>query len=779
MTIKKKWTTIALCCSLLSGTIMASAIPASAKSKDQTEISKGFVSNAELDKRVIYQTFSLYQPYDKNMYRTLEKNSNLLSEWGITDIWMPPAYRAFSQSYYGEGYAIADRYDLGEFPEGLNGERATKYGTSDELKKVIKKLHAKGLKVQEDLVPNQMMGLPTPEVVSITSVDNFGNENDPNVKDRLVQVYSKGGGPGQAKYGVIKEWNHTYYNGATPQQLGLYRVMVDENLKPYRYFGPNDAGNHLPDWLANSEAQKYGKIKATDTYLTVDAYFAVEGAATETEQVWKPVLLYYIDPQQGATNLNYLDYMRENGFDGNSDDEVRKKIIAADSATVSKLTDKYIFSQPGYTAATDPHGNLRFNNGNNHHLNQNVLQYEFLIGNDIDNSHPVVQEEQLNWAKFLMDEYGFDGFRIDAASHLNTDILTKFQDLMSSRYGKDLNSHLSFIESYTDNQVDFENNNNNGQLVYDHRMFGAMREALGSASSWRPLKDIVSSSYVDRTNPDSFKTPNWSFVNNHDQEHNAIKPIPLTTEEANGVKPKTLAYEMIQFEKYSKDRAKADKQYAPHNVPSQYAYILTNKDTVPTVFYGDMYEGNKSYMSEKTPYYDTIVKLLEARQKYVSGDQKITYYESNTSSEAGKDLIASVRFGTSRDTGVATVIANNPHTNTVIKVDMGKQHANQTFVDASGFNTDALKTDTNGILTVPVLGKTDSLVRGYLGVWVPAEDNKGKKLDNGIQGIDASLVPAPAGNNTGTGTSEKGRTGHEWQKDDMRQLQKWLKQKLE
>lgn len=287
----------------------------------------------------------------------------------------------------------------------------------------------------------------------------------------------------------------------------------------------------------------------------------------------------------------------------------KSEIIAADSATVSKLTDKYIFSQPGYTAATDPHGNLRFNNGNNHHL-----KYEFLIGNDIDNSHPVVQEEQLNWAKFLMDEYGFDGFRIDAASHLNTDILTKFQDLMSSRYGKDLNSHLSFIESYTDNQVDFENNNNNGQLVYDHRMFGAMRDVLGNAWSWRPLKDIVSSSYVDRTNPNSFKTPNWSFVNNHDQEHNAIKPIPLTAEEANGVKPKTLAYEMIQFEKFSKDRVKADKQYAPHNVPSQYAYILTNKDTVPTVFYGDMYEGNKSYMSEKTPYYDTIVKLLKAAE---------------------------------------------------------------------------------------------------------------------------------------------------------------------
>lgn len=76
-------------------------------------------------------------------------------------------------------------------------------------------------------------------------------------------------------------------------------------------------------------------------------------------------------------------------------------------------------------------------------------------------------------------------------------------------------------------------------------------------------------------------------------------------------------------------------------------------------------------------------------------------------------MIVSVRFRTSRDTGVATVISNNPHTNTIINVDMGKQHANQTFVDATGFSTEALTTDTNGILTVPVLGKTNP----YAVIW--------------------------------------------------------------
>lgn len=197
MANRNKWVKVALSGSLLTGTVMAGALPAIAM--ENTTTSQGFVSNADLDKHVIFQTFSLYQPYDKDMYSILDKNSNLLKEWGVTDVWMPPAYRAFSQSYYGEGYAIADRYDLGEFPQGLNGERATKYGTSDELKKVISKLHAKGLSVQEDLVPNQMFGVPKQEIVNVTSVDNYGNENDPNYKNRLVEVYSKGGGISDSK----------------------------------------------------------------------------------------------------------------------------------------------------------------------------------------------------------------------------------------------------------------------------------------------------------------------------------------------------------------------------------------------------------------------------------------------------------------------------------------------------------------------------------------------------------------------------------------------------
>ncbi|MBT2735995.1 hypothetical protein [Bacillus sp. ISL-7] len=93
------------------------------------------------------------------------------------------------------------------------------------------------------------------------------------------------------------------------------------------------------------------------------------------------------------------------------------------------------------------------------------------------------------------------------------------------------------------------------------------------------------------------------------------------------------------------------------------------------------------------------------------------------------DLIASVRYGTNRNTGIATVISNNPNTKTTINVDLGKNHANQTFEDATGFNAELLETDKNGVLTVPVNGVKNAQVHGYLGVWVPSNKGGGRQID--------------------------------------------------
>jgi dextransucrase len=681
-----------------------------------------FVSSDELDSRVIFQDFSFYQPYESNTYTTLAAQASTLADLGITDVWTAPASRALN-AYNEEGYAITDRYDLGEFPAGHDGATATKYGTSTELKAAIAAMHDAGMSVQADLVPNQIYNYQDREVVPVTAVDQWGNPNNSNVVNKLYEVYTKASPAGQQKYGTFAQWSSADLNGISPQDIGTDRVLLDPEGTPYQYFGPDDTRNYLPEWLASTDAQRYGEINAIDSYLTVDGYYAV--AHDERGAVWRSLLLNYEENQDGAITIGYIDYMRENGYGGSADatdDEVRADIISRTDAVAQNSTNDYIGSQPGYSGRSEQGITaLRFDNDTSG-VNENNLQYEFLLGQDVDNSSDAIQAEQRNWEEFLLDEYGFDGFRYDAAGHYNTEILEQSADLFAERYGDDQLAHLNFIESYVDEQVPFLNGTGNGQLAYDDEMYYAYLNALGEGDPAQALSTTATNSFSNRTGdgPDDAVIPNWSFVTNHDTEHNVMAEIPLTDAQANGFPYGTKEYQLAQYAIYTADRAQVDKQYAPYNIPAAYALELTNKDTVPTVFYGDMWEAADSYMATESPYFDAITALLEARKTTVSGDQTVTNFASNLSDTPGQDLISSVRSGTDRLTGIGVVVGNQPELDTTIEVDMGAAHANQEYTDALGYHAETLTTDADGMLTVQVTGSKSVEVNGYLAAWVPA-----------------------------------------------------------
>jgi dextransucrase len=689
------------------------------------DVSNGriFVSGPALDQHVIYQDFAFYQPYDSTAYRTLARQAPGLRKLGITDVWFAPPYRALNDGRFGEGYAVIDRYDLGEFAQGHGNAIATKYGTSTELREAVDSMHRQRINAIVDIVPNQLF-MSEREVANVTGVDIFGNPSNPAITNILYPGYTKGGGLGQKQYGLIKQWSWVYENGTSPQALGVDRIMIDSSGKPYRYYGPGDARNYLPDWLAATDAARTGALNVIDTYLSVDGDYAVRVAS----RLYRPYLMYYVDPRSGVTTQSYLDFMRSQGFTGSTDDAVRQSIINGSEDAVAAATTAYLAAQPGYSGTSESNiAALRFNKANNSDVGKNVLQYEFLLGTDVDNSNPTVQAETLNWQRFLLDRYHFDGFRFDAAGHYNTDILRQSAEMMSQRYGQDMNNHLhlSVIESYVDPQIAFENSNGNGQLAYDGNLYDAMYSSLGQANPSAPLSDVFTKSIVGQARLGTGTAiPNWSFVTNHDQEHNVIAKIPVPPSQVNGFTPDA-AQQIAEMAVYDNDRKQTVKQYAPYNVPAAYALVLTNKDTVPTVFYGDLYESDKGYTSVKTPYYDAIAHLLKLRQRYVSGAQAVTYYQTNTAPYvAGQDLLASARLGTDRRTGVATVIGNNPGTNTTIQVNMGMQHASQTFTNVFGQWPESAQTDARGVLTVHVTGSSTPQVHGYLGVWVPGSQDE-------------------------------------------------------
>jgi glycosidase len=678
-----------------------------------------FVSNAKLDTHVIYQDFSFFQPYESVAYATLIKQAAELKRLGITDVWMAPPYRV-AQAGFEEGYSVNDRYDLGEFPQGHNGTLPTKYGTAAELRRAIAKFHSLNMNAIADLVPNQLIGLSTREVSTVTAVDNYGTVLSGSAANVLYPAYTKGGGTGQSTYGLIKEWNAGYENGTSTQNLGLDRIMTDSAGTPYRFYGVGDSRNYEPDWVSSAFGQQYGNLNVIDTYFSVDGYYQLQTASGGL--VYRPYLMYYVDSHPGATNQAYLAFMRTQGFAGKTDDDVRTAIINASDESVVAATNLYLAAQPGYSATSEAGISFfRFDRASPQDIGQNVLQYEFLSGTDVDNTNPDVQAEVLNWQKFLINKYGFDGFRFDAAGHYNNDVIRQSAAMMSTLYKGNMDNHLSILESYVDEQIGFENSNRNGQLTYNADLYNALAASLEQANPTTPLSDIVNKSIsVAHTTITGTPLPNWSFVNNHDQESNVAGSIPLTAAQANGSVAGSNAWRLAEMSIYDADRRLALKQYTPYNIPAAYALILTNKNTVPTVYYGDLYDSDQPYATVKSPYYKIITDLLKVRQQYATGPQQTTYFKSNTSPNvAGQDLMASVRIGTSRLDGVAVVIGNDPTTSKTIQVKMGSAHASQTYVNAAAAKPVYAVTNASGVLSVPVVGSVTPLVHGYLGVWVP------------------------------------------------------------
>lgn len=393
----------------------------------------------------------------------------------------------------------------------------------------------------------------------------------------------------------------------------------------------------------------------------------------------------------------------------------------------------------------------------NNQTGHNRFSPELLVGNDIDNSNPVVQAENLNWEYFLLN-YGklmnynadgnFDGFRVDAADNMDVDVLDQLGQLMNDLYHtKDnqinANNHLVYNEGYHSDGQALMDGKGNPELYMDSSMFYTLENVLGRATNRDDITHIATNSVVNRASDDGTKTQtaNWSFVTNHDQRKNVINQMIMDDHPevkdilGNNYKAD---YAKQAWEEFYADEAKTNKKYAQYNLPAQYALLLSNKDTVPQVYYGDLYNETKPYMAEKSMYYDAITTLMKARKSFVSGGQSMEQYGSNAlvSVRFGKGVADANSMGNdplSRTTGMAVIVANDPQmANSTFIINMGKEHANQQYrnlvdttsagltYDGSGsLNPATLTTDKDGNLYVKVQGYANPYVSGYLGVWVP------------------------------------------------------------
>ncbi len=70
------------------------------------------------------------------MAANCRKGWRISQSWGVTYLWLPPAYEGTADGY-GVGYGVYNLFDLGEFDQ--KGSVRTKYGTKEEYINAIKK----------------------------------------------------------------------------------------------------------------------------------------------------------------------------------------------------------------------------------------------------------------------------------------------------------------------------------------------------------------------------------------------------------------------------------------------------------------------------------------------------------------------------------------------------------------------------------------------------------------------------------------------------------------
>ena len=601
--------------------------------------------------------------------------------------------------------------------------------------------------------------------------------------------------------------NHVlYFDPVTGESVSTTASQIKDGLTIQN----NDATPHN---AANDTSLK--SFTTVDGYLTAESWYRpkdIQVSDTQwrasTDKDFRPILMTWWGTKE--IQVNYLNYMANQGLIKSdvaftTQDtqaflnqaaqsvqlQIEKRIVAENSTIwLQDVMKSFIATQDEYNRNSEspsndhlqggaltyinspltPDSNSNFRLMNRTPTQQNGKQnyttdnsqggFELLLANDVDNSNPTVQAEQLNWIYYLTHfgeitgagkDANFDSIRIDAVDNVDADLLNIAADYFKLAYGTNKNDatsnqHLSILEDWSHNDPSYVKDNGSDQLTMDDyihtQLIWSLTKSTDIRGTMQRFKDYF---LVDRSNDSTEDTasPNYSFVRAHDSEvQTVIAEIinKIYPNSGSGLIPTKDQLEAA-FKVYNADMNSADKKYTQYNMPSAYAMLLTNKDTVPRVYYGDMYTDDGQYMSTKSPYFDAINALLQARIKYVSGGQSLDVdkHDVLTSVRYGKDAMTSSDKGTTetRNEGIGVIVSNNEQLdleNDKVVLHMGAAHANQDYRALLLTTNDGLEkfdsdanapvrhTDANGDLIFTsddIKGFKNVEVSGFLSVWVP------------------------------------------------------------
>lgn len=281
--------------------------------------------------------------------------------------------------------------------------------------------------------------------------------------------------------------------------------------------------------------------------------------------------------------------------------------------------------------------------------------YDYLMFNDIEFRNPAVRAELKYWGEWYFNNFGMNGFRLDAVKHISTAFLMEWLDHMNQSFGKDFfvvaeNWNITEVEALTQ----YLEITKGKMQLFDTRLHQNLY--LASITKNYDLRTVFEQTLVQ-----SHPLFAVTFVDNHDSQ-------PLQALES---------YVEFWFR------------------PLAYALILLREQGIPCIFYTDLY--GAKYVDKTDEGYETGValvalqllpELLQIRRDLAYGLQRDYLDHPN--------CIGWTREGAAEKahSGIAVLMSNGAAG--VKRMEMGLAHAGKVMKDALAMCEDTVLVDEKG-----------------------------------------------------------------------------------
>ncbi|MEZ4888033.1 MAG: T9SS type A sorting domain-containing protein [Chitinophagales bacterium] len=650
-----------------------------------------------------------------NWADTIAAKATELANAGITHVWLPPLSRA-SFGNGSNGYDPKDLFDLGEFGGGATG-----FGTRSQLDDVIELFGNVGIEAVADVVYNHRDGgIPETNPAVEGWIENYNstkvNAGDaPFPSDRFRCILPLGGASGNSA------GDYYFKIRSASQHANFYN-------KPYKvYMQTNTVGFQNQTALTESEPNGGGDCGQGFNALTlgVDMNATTDGSGCLTDEFKLTLSASDFD---AAGDTLYIFLTNANG---NYSDHFIYGIYSIPLA--QDIQSQVVYqTYTDFTSLPSGRGGMNYNyfrpNGNPTSLSGDTDGMWFFY--DYDQTKQETIDTLQEWSKWLWEDVGIRGYRMDAVKHFPYAFTGNFMDYLYDQgiypnivVGEYFDTNAGTLKGWVDNvlnEMDADTKDSISVRAFDFSLRKALKDACDAFGY--DARDIFNAGIVDGAGGSGFQA--ITFLNNHDYRESFDPPV--------------------------------------QNDPILgYAYLLTNNQVgLPCIFYPDYY-GTEIPNSPNVALKEQIDDLLQIHKVYINGS-------------TGRDYLSR------HSTPYFQNITNNLHSTTVMYQLMGTPTGNDIIVVINfagetldmthGVNVNVnlpngtILTDLTGTSNTP----TTTVTGGNITVSIPARSyavfgvDVCGDLDATMDETEASCHGGEDGTATVTATGGTGTYTYEW-----------------